>query len=150
MLRCVWLVPIILSSSLSSSFSSSLSDHVIIIIVNYLTLLTLDILLTADILLLVSPLRLSLHCGTCCCVIIVTLLLLPVSPLSQRMCPLTTFLASTDSSIACDCIYLDAAPCHDARDAHVGHAAVSDSDSQRTRARHSPSLSAVISKNHAR
>ena len=33
----------------------------------------------------------------------------------QRMCPLTTFLASTDSSIACDCIYLDAAPCHDAQ-----------------------------------
>ena len=25
------------------------------------------------------------------------------------------FLASTDSSIACDCIYLDAAPCHDAQ-----------------------------------
>ena len=33
----------------------------------------------------------------------------------QRMWPLTTFLASTDSSIACDCIYLDAAPCHDAQ-----------------------------------
>ena len=45
------------------------------------------------------------------------------------MWPLTTFLASTDSSIACDCIYLDAAQCHDAREAHVGHAAVSDSDS---------------------
>ena len=28
---------------------------------------------------------------------------------------LTTFLPSTDISIACDCIYLDAAPCHDAQ-----------------------------------
>ena len=64
---------------------SSLSFHVIIIIIktcyhhhHYLShpLFTLDIFLTAGILLLVSPLRLSLHCGTCCCVIIVTLLLL--------------------------------------------------------------------------
>ena len=39
--------------------------------------------------LLVSPLRLSLQCGTCGCVIIVTLLLLPVSPLSHRVCSLT-------------------------------------------------------------
>ena len=39
-----------------------------------------------------------------------------------RIRPLTTFLASTDSSIACDCIYMDAALCHDAREAHVGQA----------------------------
>ena len=33
----------------------------------------------------------------------------------QRLCPLTTFLASTDGGIACDRSYRDPAPCHSAQ-----------------------------------